>query len=388
MSSSFRKLPAKARRIIYCAALAVAPLTTTAAQAKPEASVEIETNMLVSNNAFLIPGEDRITGAAEVIVRPQVDWDLDPKTRLDFSAEAGFRQYHRLYGNFLTGLGDLNIRHRRNEYLTLSARALYSRDLVSNSLGDSTDFAVDSRSMRESLDLRGSVMWSPNARTTITGDGGWRKLRYPGSALLETTNAHDFGLSASRRMDERTSGGIRLHATSSRTVSGSESSVRALNLTAARQFGTRWQGDAQIGIEWSKLGGAVLGQRESRARFNGGASLCYEADRSSACLRGALRSEVSGLGGLQREVSVGATYRNRLSEYGQLIATADYRRARMPGYDATARVISMSANYEQRVGRNLYLTPGIAYLQRNRLAGEKADAVIFRIGLTIKGDRR
>ncbi len=344
--------------------------------------------MLLSDNPFLIPDENKLSGAAEVVVRPEVTWSIDPTTTLDFTAETGFRQYHRRYSNFVTGLADLQLRHRRNEYLTISGRAIYRRELLADSLADSSDFAIDARSISESFDVRSSLAWSPNALTTITGDGGWRKLRYPGSTLLETTNAYDAGVSATRRLSERTTAGVRAHATTSRTSGGDKSSIKSLNLTASHRLAQHWQGDIQIGVEWSKLADPVAGGRESRARLNGAAALCYEGGRQTACLRGALRSEVSGFGGLQREVSIGGTYRRQLSEHGVVDIEADYRRARLPGYGAAARVMRVSANYERRVGRNLYFTPGIAYLQRDRLAGEKADAFIIKVGLTIRGDQR
>ena len=47
--------------------------------------------------------------------------------------------------------------------------------------------------IRESIDARASVAWSPNATMTITGDGGWQNLRYPGSRILQTTDAFDIG---------------------------------------------------------------------------------------------------------------------------------------------------------------------------------------------------
>lgn len=389
MFSSFPNRFVAGSRLIAIGLLALVLASCFAAKSEARSAVtlEFDTNVLVSDNPFLTTEKERATGAVEFVARPRVELKLDPKTDLDFTGEVGFRQYSRRYGNFVTGRSDLLVRHRRNEHLTVSGRAIYARDLVSDSLTDSIDFAIDTRSIRETIDARTSVAWSPNQTTTIVGDGGWRRLRYPGSTLLDTTKAYDFGFAANKRLSEKLTVGVQAHRTVSNVLDGEDTSVTSLNATAARRFSAHWYGGTQLGIEWSKLYDPVSLTRESRARFNGAAHLCYEPARTSACLRSAIRSEVSGLGGLQREFSVGTEIRHRISEFGTVSAEADYRRARLPGYDATARVLASTLRYEHRIRRNVYLTPSVAYLQRNRREGEKADAFIFQIGLSIRGAR-
>ncbi len=389
MFSSFpNRFMASSRLIaIGLLALVLAFCFVAKSEARSAITLEFDTNVLVSDNPFLTTEKERATGAVELVARPRVELKLDPRTNLDFTGEVGFRQYSRRYGNFVTGRSELQLRHRRNEYLTVSGRAIYARDLVSDALADSIDFAIDPRSIRESVEARTSVAWSPDATTTIVGDGGWRRLRYPGSALLDTTKAHDFGLAANKRLNEKLTVGIQANRTLSNVLGGEDTSVTSLNATATRRFSAHWYGGTQLGIEWSKLYDPISLTRESRARFNGAAHLCYEPARTSACVRSAIGSEVSGLGGLQREFSVGADIRHRISEFGTVSAEADYRRARLPGFDASARVFASTLRYEHRIRRNLYLTPSVAYLQRNRREGEKADAFIFQIGLSIRGAR-
>ena len=366
-------------------AVALAFVLAARSDAKPTVTLEVDTSVLVSDNPFLTTEKKKATGAVELVARPRVEWQIDPRTDVDFTGEVGLRQYSRRYGNFVTGRSDLQIRHRRNEYLTVAGRASYRRDLVSDALTDSIDFAIDPRSIRESVEGRGSVAWSPNATTTITGEGGWQRLRYPDSDLLETTKAYDFGVGVNKRLSEKLTVGVQGNHTSSRIVNGDNTSVNSLNLTATRRFATFWYGGAQVGVEWTRLRDPVTLSRESRARFNGSANLCYEPDGTSVCLRSALQSEVSGLGGLQREFSVGTAIRHRISEFGTIRSEVDYRRARLPGDGTPARVFRSAVGYEHRIGRNLYLTPNLAYLQRNRRANEKADAFVFSIGLSLRG---
>lgn len=389
MFSSFpNRFSASSRWIaIGLVALALAFFLAAKSEAQNAVTLEFDTNVLVSDNPFLTTEKERATGAVELVARPRVDLKLDPRTDLDFTGEVGFRQYSRRYGNFVTGRSDLQLRHRRNEHLTVSGRAIYTRDLVSDLLTDSIDFAIDTRSIRESIDARTSVAWSPDATTTIVGNGGWRRLRYPGSALLQTTKAYDFGFAADKRLSERMTVGVQASRTLSHILGGQDTSVTSLNATAARRFSAHWYGGTQLGIEWSKLYDPGSLTRESRGRFNGAAHLCYEPARTTACVRSAIGSEVSGLGGLQREFSVSADISHRISEFGTVSAETEYRRARLPGYDAPARVFASTLRYEHRIRRNIYLTPSVAYLQRNRRAGEKADAFIFQIGLSIRGAR-
>jgi hypothetical protein len=188
-------------------------------------------------------------------------------------------------------------------------------------------------------------------------------------------------------MDEKLTLGVEAHRTLSNVLNREDTSVTSLNATAVRRFSAHWYGGTRLGVEWSKINDPIGLTRQTRSRFNGDVHLCYEPSRTTACLRSAIGSEVSGLGGIQREFSVGTDISHRISEFGTLIADADLRRARLPGDDRAARVFASSVRYEHRIRRNLYLTPSVAYLQRNRRVGEKADAIIFQIGLSIRGAR-
>ncbi len=371
--------------------LAIGPLAVvmsfalaSRSEAQPAITLEVDASVFMSDNPFLTTEPKLVTGALDVVLRPRIEWQVDPRTGIDFTGELGTRQYSRRYGNFISGRSDLAIRYRRNEYLTAGARAGYRRDLVSDSLTESIDFAVDPMSIRETAEARASLAWSPNAITTITGEGGWQRLGYPDSDVLETINTHDVGIGINRRMSETLTLGLRAHYTSSQIANGEDTSVKSLNAVATRRFATHWNATAQVGVEWTDLLDFTTQTRQSRARFNGSASVCYEPDRTSICLGSALRSEVSGLGGLQREFSINTAIRHRISELGSLSAEVDFRRARLPGYPEPAHVFRGAVSYEHRIGPNLYLTPNAAYLQRHRNPHDKADAFIVAIDISLR----
>lgn len=365
---------------------AVGPFYATECMAQPEFGVEGDAITFASDNPFLLPGDGRASGAIDVAARPYVDWDLDPRTRLEVTSELGFRQYFQHYGNFFTGFGDVELRHRHNEFLTVAAHANYSRDLIADILTDSIDLAFDRGRVRESGDARATVTWNPNANLTITGDGGWQHYRYPGSLLLQTTDAFDVGASASKRISTRTSVGVDGRFTSSHPVDSEDTSVATLGLTAEHRFSEKWRGNVRLGVEWPHTN-AILGRdADDRTRLNGDIRLCYEPQFTTACLTGSIGSEVSGLGGLQREFTVGGTVRSRISERGTITAEAAMRKAETPGPEIAARVMRAGAGYEHRLNRRLFLITGASYLER-RIEGAKVGAFIIQFGISIRGER-
>lgn len=389
MSSLFhnRKPAGPRKTAVMMLILALGPGFASPSFARPHVGVEFDADVFASDNPFLLPGEDLGSAAVDVAARPYVDWDLDHRTQLAFTGEVGFRQYQRRYGNFVTGFADLELEHRRNEYLTFGGRARYDRSLVADPLSDSLDFAFDSSGIHEDLEVRPTVRWNPNARVTVNADMGWRNLRYPDSTLLQPTKAYDVGISASKRISSRTSLGAQGRLTFSRTNHGSDTSARSFNLIATRRFSDNWYGDVQVGAEWTTLNAPLSPDQDNRGRFNGGFSLCHEPRRTVLCVTGSVRSDVSGFGGLQREKTIGATASHRITERGSLTAELDAREANVPGVIDSAHILRASGGYEHRFDQNIYFTSSATYMQR-QLVDQQVDAVLFQVGLSVRGARR
>jgi len=366
--------------------LTLGPALAPQGFARPNVGVDFDAGVFVSDNPFLLPGKDVGAAAADVAARPYLDWDLEPRTKVEFTGEVGFRQYHRRYGNFVTGFADLQLQHRRNEYLSVGGQVVYDRSLVSDPLTDSLDFAFDSRGIHESVEARPTVAWNPNARVSVTADMGWRKLRYPGSILLQPTNAYDAGLIASKQISAVMSLGAQARITSTSAADGSDTSVKALGLVTSRRFSNNWHADAQLGVEWTTLDDPVGPDDDKRSQFNGSFSLCHEPRRTVVCVTGAIRSEVSGFGGLQREKTIGATVNRRISQWGTITAELDARRANIPEYRNPASLLRASGGYEHQMDRNIFLTSSATYMQR-KLLGQQVGAVTFQVGLSIRGAR-
>ncbi|MGF7149078.1 hypothetical protein FHS96_002720 [Sphingomonas zeicaulis] len=389
MSLSFRDRP-PVSRLLFGAIAAPAAIFAPKCLAQTEVRLEADANVLYSDNPFLSTEKNTDTAAAEIVARPEVEVQLGPGTTIEVGGRAGFRQYSRRYGNFVTGRGDATFRHRDSEYLTLMTNIGYSRELAADVLTDSIDAAVDTRQIREAYGARTSVEYNPNARWQFVTDGGWQKTRYPGSTLLQATNAYDVGLTASRRVSELMTVGLRGEFTSSRIANGGKTEAKSIGVTVARRLNANWRADATAGIEWASLGGLPgipNNNQNDRSRFSGSVNLCYDPRRMTLCLTGAIRSEVSGLGGLQRETAVGATLAVPTSTRGRVTASADYRRAQLPGFGDTD-VLRGSAAYEHRVTETLSVRAGADYLQRTRADGDRVGAVVLQIGVTYRGRDR
>lgn len=365
---------------------ALGPLYATECVAKPEVGLEIDAIAFASDNPFLLPGNGHGSGGIDVAARPYLDWDLDHATRLEFTGQVAFRQYFQHYGNFFTGFADALVRHRHNEFLTVTGQANYSRDLMTDVLTDSIDTAFDTRGIRESVDTHVAVAWSPNSTTTVTTDGGWQHLYYPDSRLLGTTNAFDMGVGVRKQVSVRTGVGIQTRFTSSQPVEGEDSSAMGLGVTADHRFSEKWRGNVRLGVEWSHSNAFFDPEDDDSWRFAGGFELCYEQQFTTACLNSSVGNAVSGLGGLQREFAVGGNIRTRISEHGTVTGEASMRTTNIEGTSASPRVMRADVGYEHRLNRTLYLTTGAAYQER-RFGRANLGAFVVQVGISIRGER-
>jgi len=372
-------------RIVTCVLVAVMGMIAARTAAAQTVRLEADASVFMSDNPFLIPGENKLTGAAEFVVRPEVVWPLGPSTTLNANGAIGYRQYHRRYGNFLTGRMNASLHHRRNEYLSVDGSVSYARELPPDALTDSIDAAIDSLSIRESYTARGSLTWNPNARLSVVGEAGWQKTRYPRSTLLATTNIRDVAVEVSKRVSPLMTVGVRGDLTESDSAFGADTSTRTLRLTAARRLAAAWRANIEAGLEWARPNRGPGQARGVGAQFSGSARLCYEPPHTVACISATIRSEATGLGELGREKTFDLTVTRRLSEHGTLTASAEYRSARFTLLDARSDVLRCSTAYDHRLSNRFSVGGRVDYLRRTRPTGERIDATIFWIGVTFRG---
>jgi hypothetical protein len=370
------------------AVLVVVPgaVVTRSAHAQPQVSVETAANAYIAVNPFLVMDDDQITLAGEVVLRPKVTWAIGTgRTTAEVNSEIAFRQYHRRYGSFVMGRAIASVAHRHNEYWTLRGTASFVRELPSEATSETIDAVVDAVTISETAALRTFLVWNLNTTTAISTDFAWEHTRYSGSTLLAGTESYNARAGISRRLSRLTTVGMQVGFTASRAGGDDDSTRAVVQLTANRALSSSWRLEAAAGVERATETRPDGRRQWGPGRFSGSAQLCYEPRHVTACLSGSIRSVVSGLGGLQRELSFSANLRRQLSEHASLTVAADYSRANIDQLASSAALLRVSGEYQRRISRNLSMIAGLAYVQRDNLANQRASGTTFRIGIAFQG---
>lgn len=386
-SLSFREQNGQSRRLPRVGRIAVIWLAATIGTAPGTAQtvmrLESEASFLASDNPFLLEGEDNAAAAVELAARPEIHVPLSSVTNLDLTGEAAYRRYSNAYGDFLTGWADAAVTHRPSDFFSWDNSLSFGRELPIDALADSSDYSADTRAVRERFQGRSTISWTPDSYTVVTGSGAWEKLRYPDSDLLSSTRALQFEAGVSRRINPHTSLGLLARTTRTDLTGTGNLSADGVFATVSHRFAPDLEAEGQLGIEWTNYDLPQSG----RARLSGGGNVCYRPEFTSLCVRASLQSEVSGLGGLQRELYAGVTAERRISEREDVSATAEYRRAEIGALDLETSTLRLNATYEHRLGPRLSVVTSADYLSRKYLNEVQTDAVVVQIGLTFGLER-
>lgn len=357
-------------------------LAGTAAAAQTRLRIDAEANALASDNPFLLPDGNTQALAAEVIARSDVRWPLGPGTTVDTDLELGLRQYSRRYGHFVLGRGGATLDHRDSEYLSINSTVSYARELPSEALASSIDSAIDPVSVVSTFLSRSVLTWNLDARTSILTGFGLQRIDRD-SSILPRATTRDLSLGFARQVSPLLRVGLDALVTVGKGGAGDESRSRAVRLTASRRLDKFWRADLRLGVERLDVVSG-LGGRNNRTQFTGGGSFCYEPTRLSACLTGDVRSGISAIGGLQRELAVGAIVNRQVSEHGTLRGSAEYRRSTLGILDRSVDALRLTSRYEHRLTERLSLTAGADYLRRTGITERSIAGAAFRIGLTLR----
>lgn len=351
---------------------------TAPGTAQTVTQLETEAKLLVSDNPFLLEGENNAAAAFEFTARPEVQVPISPTTNFDLSGEAAYRRYSNGYGDFVTGRADAAVTHRPSDFFSWDNSLSFARELPIDALADSSDYSADTRTVRERFQARSRIGWTPNDYTLVTGSGAWENLRYPDSDLLSSTEAYQFEVGISRRINPYTSLGVVGRTTRTDLTGTGNLSADGVFATISHRFSPELEAEGQLGIEWTNYDLPQSG----RARLSGGGNVCYRPELTSFCVSASLQSEVSGLGGLQREFYAGLTAERRISEREDVSATAEHRRAEIDGLGLETSTTRLSATYEHRLSPRLSAFTSADYLSRKYLSELRTEAVVVQIGLT------
>lgn len=359
--------------------------------ARPRIELAVDQSIFLSDNPFLLPGRNTGAAAVEIAVRPQLDWQLGPATTLEVDGAARLRQYLRRYGDFMTGRVDAVIRHRDSEYLSLRGAIGYARELPIDAMTDSLDAALDTRSLRQTQSARLYADWSPNAVTMVNAAIGAMRTRFSGSLILQTTRSYDASIAIARRVSARTTLGLQGQVARIEGEDLGSRTAKTLQLTATRRLSNAWRVEARAGVEWAGSQRLSEGGGRDRPRFTGYGTVCRATTRLDLCLTASMRSEVSALTGLRRELTLGADAQMRLTERGTLFLSGDYQKA--SGGVMPLELFRVSAAYERRLDDRFSLRGGVDYMRRGSDFGgvtgrDRIGAAVAHVTLIFRGFRR
>jgi len=359
---------AKALAVMLILASALCCTSGVIADVRP--GLTAEGGLAVADNPLLIRGSDRGAAVMDAGIRPSVA--ITDATGLDIEASgllAG-RFYSRRYKDIGHGNARLTADWRKNEWLTLSAEALYNREPMVDRLASDIEASVNSAGVRTSRFGRVSLIWSPDARTRIQPEMSFEKAQYPLGTGLRDTRATMFGLAATRRTSAYTTLGVRWGHFINRVDAAPDSKVYSAYGTLDERLSEVWRLRGEVGLEHIRSSPFQSIPADRRTQMAGRIELCRDSSRLNLCAGGVLTSEVSGLGGLQRRFDLVTTARWRLSPRLNMAFEGRYQRASLqrsplPNLDSgQARV-----RLERRVNRRLTASAVAEYRRREPLSG-------------------
>ncbi|MCB4858166.1 hypothetical protein K7W03_01015 [Sphingobium sp. PNB] len=332
----------------------------------------MEGSLALADNPLLIAGPDRGAAVVDAGIRPAIEISDMTGLNVTLSGLLAGRHYSRRYEDVVHGNAQLAADWRKNEWLTLSALALFSREPLIDRLATDIDASVKSTGVREGRLGRLSMRWNPDSHTRIQPEMTFESGHYPGMATLRDTRSTIFALSAIRRTSAYTTLGTRWSYMRSSVDGASDSKVYSGYASLEQRLSAVWRLRMELGLEHVRTPALQSTPADGRSQAAGRIELCRDSPRLNLCASGALTSEVSGLGGLQRRIDIGAAAQWRLAPRLNLALDGRYQRATqqrtaLPGLDAA----QASLRLERRINRRITAS-AVAEYRRREPPGERA----------------
>lgn len=366
--------------LVSGAAIGLAP-TIAAAEVTPQ--IAVGGRVVAASNPFLL--QDGVSaGLIEGTIEPSLTVGSSGGSELAINGALIGRQYTRSYGGFVLGSATARGVLRQSEKLSLTGLASYNRDLAADTLTDSIGSAADPRSVRNAMRGLVEATWRPSAFDTLTPQIEYERVAFEDSPLLDPVATLSGNLAYSRRLDERTTLGMRGTLRDSRTGNTDSIITLAAFVTGDRQLSPVWRLSGAIGAERLEQRGALPPEvQRVRTNFSGSGRLCADGIRLTGCLNMAIASEASPLGGLQRRYTIGTTAGYDLREAIRLTAVFDYSKAQggQQGIAPALGGASAKLQLDWRASRHALVTAEIEYRRREVGAGLSIDGVFAGFGL-------
>lgn len=342
----------------------------------------VEGGLSVATNPLLVRGSDRGAAILDAGISPSVTLTDATGLNVELSSLIATRQYSRRYEDLTHGNAELAVDWRKNEWLSFAARARFDREPLVDRLATDIDASIGSAGVREGKIGSLSATWNPDARTRIRPELIVESGHYPGVASLRDTDATMLVLNATRRTSAYTTLGVRMGHSWNSVDAAPGSRVLSAYATLDQRLSPSWRLRTELGVEHIRTSTFELMPSATRTQAAGRIEVCHEAQRLTACASGALSSEVSGLGGLQRRFDMAGTAQWRLTPRLNLGFEGRYQRAsqqrsRLPDLDAAHARLRL----DRRVNRRLTASAIAEYRRREPLGGRALSSTMVGIQL-------
>ncbi|MFW2830591.1 hypothetical protein [Sphingomonas sp. ID0503] len=317
--------------------------------------MDVQADVGVDTNPYL-DEDSKTTGTASITLLPAVNFS-GARSSTTVSGRYMREEYFSRYDASQDIGVNLDHSHRLSERLDAKFGAGFSHStnaLLNTDIDD--DLATQGNQKRRSYDANGSLTYRISDRSTFTGTGYYQRAEYPGNEINSIGDYTTYGgtVGYSRVLNSRTSLGLSLGASETRSVTNPDSTSYQPQVTFEHRFSQAWTINGSVGVIFQKT--KFLGRSENSTNLGAQLNLCGTYPRDSICIFGSRDSSASGYGGPRIRTSFGANYSRQLSERSRIAASGTYTRDKSQDFGFVARNVDYAyanASYERDVSQRL-----------------------------------
>lgn len=337
------------------------------------ASVDVTTSTGWSSNPFAEVGKNLGSAEVQIDVRPVVSMVAEHSI-ISLSGLLDYQHFFRNYSDSKDYGGGLDYSGTLGSRLTAHANAHYDSSIIGGfdainpvinpalpqpPVTSGQDIAlIGTRDRRSTLSFSGDVGYALSARSSVTANAYYSRVRYAGVESGSNYNSYGGGAGYSRRISERLQLG--LQASTARYVYRGllgKSQVYSLQATFNDRLSEKWTllGAAGVSFSDQSFGGR-------RTNLTGNAQLCRQTSRATLCFTASDAVLPTGATGTVNSKAAGASYSYRLSERSTFTVSGQYSHNDEPVFNRLAQeqriassYVTAAASYDRQLRQRIHL---------------------------------
>ncbi|QNN67116.1 hypothetical protein H9L13_10855 [Sphingomonas lutea] len=341
-------------------------LPSFAMAAETRVSATATAGVSASNNPFLSTQNHAAAMLAELSLHPVLT-NKTETTAVELSGTLGHRRYSNDYGSYVFGSGLLSGSSRQNERLSLRG-ALHYRQEVSTDTVEDVSGAIDPDSVRRSFGASGTAAWQISELSSLTPSFNAERVSYDRTDELTRYDRLGGALGYNRRLSPYTSVGIGAGVTLFKFRDTPDTDIQFAEATVDHKFSEVLAIEGSLGaqrVTFTEFDGIEL-ERKAKLLLQGDVQFCRRGAATNICLTGAVSSEPSGLGSIERRYSSGLSYGLRLAEFSNISIAANYQRSSGLSLlgNEPIEYLQASASFDRRITKALTFDTFLRYRHR------------------------